>query len=265
MKMPSNVINQDRRTAAYSIPANLLEEAYTVSMQELKSLVSGAITFDNPWADNSISIQRWLGSEKWFYGYVKILGGRLRRTTHGRYAEIFDRDYLAGTEKPPVWMRNSQVWRRYVAEVTYWDDYKRLANRWPSMRRRGNVPDYRRQARSHRLSEFDFAIRLELDTTPNKLTTDHIRTLFQRYRGLYRISFYEFLNRNRFRGLVYNPRRVEARPYIQRVASYEKINEVLTERRAKVDRESEQRSWRAATATFSWRAATATFSDWVLT
>lgn len=246
VKIPATILHIDPDTSARRVANAHRKRMYDTLLEETSIVVRKAIRQDAPWVDGTREVEKWIGSERWLWNYLKALGSLAGNYSHERYEDDFSKPFLSGTEKAPVWTRNRTVYKRHKCELIYIDNIDRLYARFL----RSDVGrEYRQSMRGYgftrRSDPFEYACVNSLSglsewkgLTPAQFTDDYCRSVIRHFR-LYRISSREFFRRNRYSSVVWDHRHYRNRPYKQKNGSNAAILEVLRSRlpnEARLDR-----------------------------
>jgi hypothetical protein len=240
VKLPATILDTNVDTSVRRVASVHCKRMYESFVQEATIVVHKTIRQDQPWMDGTREVEKWLGSERWLWNWLESMATITGDTAHGVFEDDFAKPFLNGTDKPPIWTRNTTVFKRHKAELYYMDNIDRLETRF----NRSEIGRRYRDGlgRSFRIgpttTSFEYACSETLGDgwkglTAEQFTDEFIRRVIRHF-GLYRIGWREFLNRNRYRQYIpwrYRREDLRTRPYKQKVASNRAIAEILQSRR----------------------------------
>ena len=233
IKLPATILDTNVDASVRRVASVHCKRMYKSFLQEAEIVVHKAIRQDRPWMDGSVVVEKWIGSERWLWNWLESMATITGDTSHARYESDFAKPFLSGTDKAPLWTRNPNVFKRHKAELYFYDNIDRLESRFSRSRACREIRSATRIT-SRNESLFERACKaLTTDwkgMVPAQFTEEFIRIVIRHY-NLYRISHREFLYRNRYNRVVWNPQSHLTRPYKQKVAPDRAIAELLRSRR----------------------------------
>jgi len=250
MKIPATVMSSDIQVAVQRIPRVHLQKMYNACYEELVEVTRKLVALTHlEITDHSEVVARWLGSEKFLYNYVAALGERAGKVKHERLKHWYDRPYMNRTAKAPLWMRNRNVFKTYIAKLAKFDDLHRMKAQWTRLRNQGLVPDYRGTLESAGFTcEVEYALSLRDNLTYEKAGRYDIERFIRRY-FLYRGGALRFFRRNRFVSYVNHHYQYDKK-YIQRSYPTSKITWYINDRirmKSSYEMDRQRRAYREMT------------------